>query len=123
MTEQELRAEIERLARERDEARLEAHLQATDREVQERRAEAAEARIAELERDAARYRNGFANLMQALNDAPGLPLECLSQEELARWTDVLTGILMALGVLEHTGRPMSMWEALQNAAIDRARGE
>lgn len=67
-----------------------------------------------------RFRNGFANLSQALADAPGLPIECLSPEDQAKWTDTLTGILMALGVLETTGRPLHLFEALTEA-VDEAR--
>ena len=72
--------------------------------------------IVALQQDVDRYRNGFANLMQALQDAPALPIETLSVEDQAKWTDLLTGLLMALGVLETTGKPQSMWEALCDAA-------
>lgn len=69
-----------------------------------------------LERENRRLRNGFANLNKALEEAPGLPIELLSAEEQEAWTDILSGILMALGVLETTGRPMSPFEALIEAA-------
>ena len=76
--------------------------------------------VAQLERDAERYRNGFANLMHALQDAPPLPIEALSAENQAKWTDLLTGLLMALGVLETTGRPQSIWDALTDTSIRAA---
>lgn len=59
-----------------------------------------------------RFRNGYANLMQALMDAPGLPLEGSSDAALTEWTNIITGILMALGTLDATGKPQSPWEAL-----------
>lgn len=73
-------------------------------------------RIRELEAENQRFRNGFANLNQALADAPGLPLEIQDKESLELWTDTLHGILMALGVLEATGKPLSPFEALVDAA-------
>lgn len=70
----------------------------------------------ELERENQRFRNGFANLTKALQDGPGLPIELLDEADQAKWTDTITGILMALGVLEVTGKPMSPFEALMEAA-------
>ena len=108
---------VDRLARERDEF-MDLYQDAQRRRVEhEDTIGKLSARIAELERDAARFRNGFANLTQALQDAPGLPIETLSAEDQAKWTDLLTGLLMALGVLEATGKPQSMWEALTEAAM------
>lgn len=70
----------------------------------------------DLERENQRFRNGFANLSKALQDGPGLPIELLDEADQAKWTDTITGILMALGVLEVTGKPMNPFEALTEAA-------
>lgn len=74
------------------------------------------AQVQTLTAENQRFRNGFANLYQALQDAPGLPIEALGEEDQAKWTDLITGLMMALGGLEMDGRPMSVWEALQDAA-------
>lgn len=74
--------------------------------------------ITRLMEENQRFRNGFANLSKALEEAPGLPIELLDEEDQAKWTDTITGILMALGVLEVTGRPMSPFEALVEAASE-----
>lgn len=64
----------------------------------------------------AKLRNGYRNLFAALKDAPGLPLITCTSDELDKWTDLLHGLLIALGVLEATGKPQTMFEALTDAA-------
>lgn len=71
--------------------------------------------IAQLREDNQRYRNGFLNLMKAFEEAPGLPLELLSEDDQAKWTDIITSILMVCGILEHDGRPLTMLESLAQA--------
>ena len=66
--------------------------------------------IEQLERDAGRYRNGIDNILAALKAAPSLPIETLSREDQAKWTDVITGILVALGPYAVTGKPVTPWE-------------
>ena len=68
--------------------------------------------VERLRDDNQRFRNGYANLMNALQNAPGLPLEGSSEEALVEWTNIIAGILFALGTLEATGKPQSPWEAL-----------
>jgi len=77
--------------------------------------------LTELDKECERLRNGLDNLFDALKNAPGLPLETLPQADLEKWTDLITGVMMALGVLKHTGKPMSMWDSLIDSA--RAEGE
>lgn len=59
-----------------------------------------------------RLRNGLDNILQAMNDAPGLPIECLSVEDQTRWTQTIHAILMALGPYEITGKPITIHEYL-----------
>lgn len=66
----------------------------------------------ELETEAARLSNGYHNILAEFEKAPGLPLETLSQDDLAKWTDIITGILKALGPFSITGKPISLGEYL-----------
>lgn len=66
--------------------------------------------------DAAKFKNGIDNLIIALDEAPGLPIELLSEEDQAKWTNTITGVLMALGPYRITGRPQSVWEYVQAEA-------
>lgn len=72
--------------------------------------------IVRLREENQKLRNGFTNLGRALEEAPGLPLEYLSKDDLAKWTDLITGLLIALGTLEVTGKPIGTLEALCEAA-------
>ena len=81
--------------------------------------------IARLRDDNQRYLNGFLNLSKAFEEAPGLPLELLSEDDLAKWTDIITSVLMVCGILEHDGRPLTMLESLAKAAshLPQSRSE
>ena len=60
--------------------------------------------------DEQKFRNALNNILAALKAAPGLPIETLSAEDQAKWTDVITGILMALGPYEVTGKPVTFFD-------------
>lgn len=57
-----------------------------------------------------KFRNGLDNILAALKAAPGLPIECLSREDQAKWTDTITGILMALGPYDVTAKQITIME-------------
>ena len=61
--------------------------------------------------DEQKFRNALDNILAALKDAPPLPIESLSAEDQAKWT--ITGILVALGPYEVTGRPVTPWDYMQ----------
>lgn len=81
-----------------------------------------ERQLSECRAENQSFRNGFDNLLAALDKAPGLPIEAQSEEDQAKWTDLITGLLMALGSYQHSGKPQSVWEGLQDAAL-AAKGE
>ena len=60
--------------------------------------------------DEQKFRNALDNILAALRDAPALPIESLSAEDQAKWTDTITGILVALGPYAATGKPVTPWE-------------
>ena len=57
--------------------------------------------------DEQKFRNALDNILLAFKNAPPLPIESLSAEDQAKWTDTITGILMALGPYAATGRPVT----------------
>jgi len=63
--------------------------------------------------DEQKFRNALDNILAALKAAPPLPIETLSAEDQAKWTDVITDILMALGPYEVTGKPITPWEYIR----------
>jgi len=63
-------------------------------------------------RELRKFQNGIDNILAALKAAPSLPIETCSIEDQAKWTDILTSILMALGTYEATGKPRTMAEEL-----------
>lgn len=74
--------------------------------------------MAEIERENTRFRNGFDNLLAAFEHAPGLPIEILPKADQEKWTDLIKGILMALGPYSVSGKPESIWEALTKEKAD-----
>ena len=63
--------------------------------------------------DEQKFRNALDNILARLQAAPGLPIETLPREDQAKWTDTITGILMALGPYSTTGRPVTLWDYMQ----------
>jgi len=60
--------------------------------------------------DEQKFRNALDNILLAFKNAPALPIESLSAEDQAKLTDVITGILVALGPYEVTGKPVTLWD-------------
>ena len=65
-------------------------------------------------RDLRKFQHGIDNILSALEAAPGLPIETLSREDQEKWTDIITGILMALGPYQATGKPLALFEAIND---------
>jgi hypothetical protein len=63
-----------------------------------------------------------SDVERALDAAPGLPIECLSEEDQEKWTDAITGILMALGPYRISGRPETLWENISSPPEGRKDG-